>query len=318
MSAAPPPIVRVEALSHEYPVRGGTRRALREVSFRVDKGERYALLGPNGGGKSTTFNILSTLIPPQSGKAALFGRDLARDADLIRAKLGVVFQHPAVDGALTCEENLRHHGWLYGLSGADLSKRTAAALDGFGLGKRGRDLARELSGGLRRRLELAKALLHDPELLLLDEPTTGLDPAARRDLWARLEALRAERRLTILFTTHLMEEAEASDYVAILDGGRVVADGTPKALTGAIGGGVLRLRADDAAALAERVRERFGGSPRALDGVALIESDEAHTLLPKIVEAFPGEIREASFSKPGLEDVFIHATGRRFRAEEAA
>ncbi len=276
------------------------------------RGELFGLLGPNGGGKTTLFRILATLLPPDSGSARLFDLDAARDAAAIRERIGVVFQAPSVDGKLSVVENLRHQGHLYGLSGRALAARIAEALARFGLAERSRDRVDRLSGGLRRRVELAKGLLHEPEMLILDEPSVGLDPGARRDLWAQIAALRAERGITVLLTTHLLDEAERCDRLAILDRGAIVAFGTPAALRDTIGGEVVSVRARDPVALRDAIRARFGGEPAILDGAVRVERDGGHAWAAQLAAAFPGEIESLTVSKPTLEDVFVRRTGHRF------
>jgi ABC-2 type transport system ATP-binding protein len=244
------------------------------------------------------------------------GVDVARDPASARRRIGVVFQSPGLDPYLTPRENLWHHGHLYGLRGRDLAARIEEGLARMGVADRARDLVKTLSGGLRRRVELAKGFLHGPEVLLLDEPTVGLDPGARRDVWAHLAALRATHGVTVVVATHLMEEAEACDRVAILDRGRLVALGAPADLENGIGGDVVTLETADPARLAEAVRARFGGAAGVLDGAVRIESPEGAALVPRLAEAFPGEIRSITVGKPTLEDVFVQRTGHRF--EDAA
>jgi len=298
--------------------RFGTREALAGASFTVTRGEFFGLLGPNGGGKSTLFRILATLLPPDSGTARVLGQDVTRAPDAVRRRLGVVFQHPSVDGKLTVEENLRHHGRLYGLRGPELAGRIDALLLRLGLAERARDLVERLSGGLRRRVELAKGLLPRPALLLLDEPSTGLDPAARRDFLAELRALRDAEGVTVVLTTHHMEEAERCDRVAILDRGRVVALGAPDTLKASVGGDVLVVETPDAEALRDAVRARLGVVGTPVDGTLRLEHARAHELVRELVEAFPDAVRSLTYGKPTLEDVFVQATGRRFVAPAEA
>jgi len=215
--------LEVADLKHRY----GERESLRGLSFSVASGALFAMLGPNGGGKTTLFRIISTLIAPTSGTVEVFGIDVGTHPAEARKQLGVVFQSPAIDPWLTVLENLRHHGYLYGLSGAPLARGIERALERFGLTPRAGDRVGTLSGGLRRRVELAKALLPEPPLLVLDEPSSGLDPAARRELLQELRRLRDDEGTTIVLTTHLMEEAAVSDRVGILHEGRLVAIGAP-------------------------------------------------------------------------------------------
>jgi ABC-2 type transport system ATP-binding protein len=307
VSASPGLAVEVAGLGHRY----GDRQALAGVSFAVHPGEIFGLLGPNGGGKTTLFRIVSTLMLPGEGTARVFGADVVTQPAAARRRMGVVFQAPALDTRLTVIENLRHQGHLYGLHGADLSARIRDVLARVRLDDRGRDLVGRLSGGLQRRAELAKALLHRPALLVLDEPSTGLDPAARRDVWQYLQILRERDGTTIMLTTHLMDEGASCDRVAILHEGRLVAMGVPEALTRAIGGDVVTITAREPAALADRIAERFGVRVELVEDRLRIERERAHEFVPQLVEAFPGEIDAIAFGKPTLEDVFVHHTGKR-------
>jgi ABC-2 type transport system ATP-binding protein len=281
------------------------------VSFRVERGEVFALLGPNGGGKSTLFKILSTLLPAGGGAARVLGHDVAREPDAVRRSLGVVFQHPSVDGALTVEENLIHHGHLYGLSGRALRAALDAAVARLGLAERRRDRVGRLSGGLMRRVELAKALLVGAEVLLLDEPSTGLDPGARREFHLHLRELREAEGITAVLTTHDMDEAERCDRVGVLDRGRLVALGPPDALKAQVGGDVLVVQAAQPETLRERVRARFGLEGRLVDGTLRLERARGHELVRDLIDAFPDDIRSVTYGKPTLEDVFVRLTGHR-------
>jgi ABC-2 type transport system ATP-binding protein len=298
----------ISHLTHHY----GARTALDDVSFDVGRGEFLALLGPNGGGKSTLFRICATLLRATSGRVAVFGHDVASDSAAVRRHIGVVFQSPALDQRLTVRENLRHHGRLYRLGGASLRAAIDEALARVTLTDRADDLVMNLSGGLKRRAEIAKVLMTRPALLLLDEPTTGLDPGVRRDLWRDLAGVRAADGTTIVVTTHLLDEAGGADRVAIIDRGRIVVDGAPAALTRQVGGDVIRLQTAAPAELASRVTSRFQLAAAVVDEEVRIEHDHAHTLAASIVDAFPGEIASVQFGRPTLEDVFVHFTGRRF------
>jgi ABC-2 type transport system ATP-binding protein len=301
-------IVRVEDLTHRY----GERTALDRVSFEVSAGEIFGLLGPNGGGKTTLFRILSTQLVPSSGTTRVFGFDVARESREVRRRIGVVFQSQSVDGKLTVAENLRHQGHLYGLGGASLNARIAEMLARFGLKDRARERAEKLSGGLRRRVEISKAMLHRPLLLLLDEPTTGLDIGARHDLWDYLESLRASEGVTVMLTTHTMEEAESCERILLLDEGKTLALDTPEALKAEIGGHVVAAQTNDPVRLQEKIRARFGGSPAVVGDTVRIERERGHEFITELIEAFPGEIDAVTLSKPTLEDVFIQRTGHQF------
>jgi ABC-2 type transport system ATP-binding protein len=310
--AVGPAVISVQDVVHRY----GDRAALNGVSFDVRQAELFGLLGPNGSGKTTLFRILSTLMIPVGGRAEIMGFDVARDPNGLRRQIGVVFQAQSIDVKLTAAENLWHQGHLYGLHGASLKSRIVEMLGRVGLADRANEKAETFSGGMQRRLELAKGLLHHPSVLLLDEPTTGLDPGARRDLWQYLAILR-EERVTVIVTTHLMEEAERCDRLAILNEGKVVALGTPDDLKHEIGGDVILLDAKDPDSLAERIRARFHLDAQALHGQVRIERENGHRFITDVVEAFPGEIEAISVSKPTLEDVFIHRTGHRFWTDGA-
>ncbi len=309
---AAPALVASE-LTHRY----GERLALDRVSLQVAPREIFGLLGPNGGGKTTLFRILSTLVRPTSGAGSIFGLDLLRDPTALRRRIGVVFQAPSLDKKLRVRENLEHQGHLYGLSGSALRERIDHLLLEFNLRDRARDLVETLSGGLQRRVEIAKSLLHRPELLLLDEPSTGLDPGARIDLWQTLYRLRDQQNVTVLLTTHLMEEAERCDRIAIIDHGRIVALNTPEALRAGIGGEIISARTKDATSLGERIAASLELEVSVLNDEVRIEHPEGPGLITRLLETFPGEIDSITLAKPTLEDVFIAKTGRRLdEAEE--
>jgi ABC-2 type transport system ATP-binding protein len=301
-------VILAENLSHQY----GSRQALSNVNFEVKAGEIFGLLGPNGGGKSTLFRILSTMMAPTGGRAEVAGHDVARDPAAVRRSIGVVFQTQSLDKALTVAENLRAQGRLYGLSGAQLRDRMQQVMERLGLADRRNDIVETLSGGLKRRVEIAKGLLHRPVVLLMDEASTGLDPGARRELWQYVEELRSREGVTILLTTHILDEADRCDRLALLHQGRVVAEGTPARLRSGIGGDVVVLQAAEvaeAAALALRIETRFGLKPVVVDGALRVEIANGHRFITEVVEAFPGAIDSVGLHKPTLEDVFIRETG---------
>ena len=298
-------MIEVRNLTHRY----GDRTALSAVTFDVRKGEIFGLLGPNGGGKSTLFRILTTMMAPGSGTASIAGRDVVRDAAAVRRAIGVVFQTQSLDKALTVEENLRAQGHLHGLSGADLTARMSWAMERLALADRRKELVSALSGGLRRRAEIAKALLHKPPVLLMDEASTGLDPAARRELSRNIEELRDRDGVTVLLTTHILEEAERCDRLILLHQGKLVTEGSPGELRARIGGDMVVLESSEAESLAKRIAARFGKPAVAMDGRVRVEIENGHRFIAEVVEAFPGAIDSVGLHKPTLEDVFVKETG---------
>ena len=336
-----PPLVEVDGLSRSY----GDRLALDGVSFGVAEGELFALLGPNGGGKTTLFKLLSTLLPPSSGTFRVDGLSPARDLRGLRRRLGVVFQSPSLDRKLTVLENLLVHGAVLGLGGASLRARAAELLARMGVADRAGDRVETLSGGLARRVEIAKALLHAPKVLLLDEPSTGLDPLARRSLRALLREL-ARGGTTVLLTTHLFDEAEEATLIGLLDRGRLVALGAPADLKREVGGEVLVLTTDsddDAARLAADVATALdsgiAATPAldvsatltsrtdatapsrrvgALGATVRIEAPDAPALVPALAASFAGRFRSLTLGAPSLEDVFVDRTGHPFDAAPGA
>jgi ABC-2 type transport system ATP-binding protein len=317
--------VETERLTHAY----GERVALDDLSLRVEAGEVFGLLGPNGSGKTTLFRILSTLIPAPPGKVRILGSDPSDPAgrETVRRQIGVVFQSPSLDKQLTAEENLLHQGHLYGVRGAELKSRVADALARFGLAERARERVETFSGGMRRRVEVAKGLLHRPRVLLMDEPSTGLDPAARIDLWNIIREVSSGSAgdgsagggtapgsgVTVLVTTHLLDEAERCARLAILDRGRLLACDKPAALKRRIGGDVITVTTSQPAAVRQALRAKLGVEPAEVDGVLRLERDRGHEFVPQLIEAAPGLIDSVSVGKPTLEDVFIDLTGQRLR-----
>lgn len=306
--------IRVESLGHRY----GNRIALDGISLDVRPGEIFGLLGPNGSGKTTLFRILTTLMVPTSGRAQIAGFDPVTQPDEVRRRIGVVAQAQSVDVKLTAAENLMHQGHLYGLSGRQLRQRIGEMLERVRLSDRADDLVETFSGGMQRRVELAKGLMHRPSVLLLDEPTTGLDPGARRDLWLYLDSLRECEGVTVLVTTHLMEEAERCNRLAILSQGKLAGLGTPAELKSEIGGDVIQFEAEHAEALSERILQRFGIACSVQENIVRLERAQGHRFAADVMEAFPGEIRSINVSRPTLEDVFVKRTGHRFWTESEA
>ncbi len=313
-------VVTLSSLTFSYPPgrkQESPRIALNNVSFSIGQGEMFCLLGPNGSGKSTLFRLLSTLLVPPAKAVTIFGFDLKERPAEIRQTIGIVFQNSSLDKKLTVRENLLHQGHLYNLRGPALHGRIDEILARVKLLDRANDIAETLSGGMQRRVELAKGLLHHPKLLLLDEPSTGLDPGARIEFDAYLREIQAAEGVTILLTTHILAEAERADRLAILEAGHLVALGTPAALTAEIGADIVTIDAENPAELAAEIREKFGGAPAVIDAKIHVERAGGAEFIPALVGAFPGRIRSVMFSRPTLEDVFIRKTGHQFWNAEA-
>ena len=297
-------------LVHRY----GSVEALGGVSLSVAPGAFFALLGPNGGGKTTLLRIVSTLLEPTSGTARVAGHDVRTAPSEVRRALGVVFQSPSLDEALTVAENLRVQGALYGLRGAALGERIAGLLAAFDLDEHAARRVRDLSGGLRRRADLARGLLHRPAVLILDEPTAALDPAARHAFWAALEAARRDEGVTVVAATHLLDEAERADHIAVLDRGMIVAEGAPDALRAALGRETLWLElapGADASALAADLATTGLTADALTATLVRVRAPEPHRLLADLYARYGDRLHGATVRRASLEDVFLTATGRR-------
>lgn len=303
------PLLVVEGLRRSY----GDRVALDGLSFSVGRGEIFGLLGPNGAGKTTTFHILAGLLAPEAGRILLSGRETGPQDPAYRARLGVVFQHPSLDLKLTARENLQLGAGLYALPRRVARERIEELLQLVDLRDRADELVEHYSGGMRRRLELARVLLHEPQILVLDEPSRGLDQPSLRRFWEQILELRARRGLTVLLTTHQPEEAEYCDRLGVLDGGRLVACDTPAALRKRVGNEMILVEGERPEELAEVIAERFdlrAPAVQIVDGRVVVETPRAHELVPRLVEAFPsGRLRSVSLRAPTLADVFVRLTG---------
>jgi ABC-2 type transport system ATP-binding protein len=300
------PLLEVRGLSVEFK----KRRVLEEVSFSVQPGEIFGLLGPNGSGKSTTFHVLTGVLRPRAGALFFEGQPVAPGARLVRRQLGVVFQSASVDINLTCRENLRLAARLHRVPGAEVEGRIRDLLGLADLTDRGDDRVKTLSGGMKRRLELARSLIHRPRLLILDEPTVGLDEVSFERTWQRLAELRAREGTTLLLTTHRPEEAARCDRLALLDQGRIIAVDTPANLQARVSGDIVTLHGERPDELAQVIRERFSQEVVRLDdGVSLVV-ERGHEWIPRLVEAFPaGRLTAVNMHRPSLADVFLELTG---------
>ena len=304
-------IVRVSGLTHCY----GSHVALDNVTLDVEVGSILALLGPNGGGKTTLFKILTTALTATDGTASIDDLNVLSQRAEVRHRIGIVFQQPSLDKKLTVRENMLHQGHLYGMSGMALSNRVAELLPRLGIEQRANDRIDTLSGGLQRRVELAKALLHRPRVLILDEPSTGLDPAARKDLMTHLHELRDQDGVTVLLTTHLMDEADRCDRVALLDRGRLVALDSPESLKATIGGEVLTILTAEPRGLANRIQDWLHSDVQVADDLVHIEHPRGRDLVPDLMNRFGEEISSIQLGKPTLEDVFLRLTGHKWSDE---
>jgi ABC-2 type transport system ATP-binding protein len=307
-------IIRVEALTRDF--KGLV--AVDGVSFEVFAGEAFGFLGPNGAGKTTTVRMLCTLLRPSAGRASVDGHDVWREQARVRESIGIIFQDPSLDDRLTARENLRFHGIIYKVPRKELRARIDGALDFLELRDRADSIVREFSGGMKRRLEIARGLLHAPKVLFLDEPTIGLDPQTRRRIWEYLLRLRRERGITLFMTTHYMDEAEYCDRIAIIDHGRIIALDTPGRLKARVKGDVINLQTEDDEAAAAELKERYGVTAVHDSQGLHFEVKDGAALVPRLVRDLGVPVTSVSTRQPTLEDVFLMMTGREIREGGAA
>ena len=289
----------------------GSHTVLPGLDLEIAAGELFALLGPNGSGKTTLFRILTTLISPDGGSARVGGSDVVLEATSVRARIGVVFQSPSLDKKLTARENLRYGGALYGMHGTPLRQRISELASSLRLEEKLDALVETLSGGQQRRVEIAKCLLTRPEILLLDEPSTGLDPSARMDLWALIGSLRAAHGMTVVFTSHLMDESARADRVGIMSAGNLVSVESPADLLAAAGPEILRVPTTDVPGVGEFLRAKCGLDPHSLEGEVRASATGAHAIAVRLTAEMPAAVVSTTISKPTLEDVFLFKTGKR-------
>ncbi|MGC4958278.1 ATP-binding cassette domain-containing protein [Actinomadura citrea] len=308
------PAVEVDGLTKRF----GDVEAVRGIDFTVRPGEIFGFLGPNGAGKSTTINMLCTLLRPSGGSARVAGHDVARERDDVRRNIGLVFQDPTLDGYLSGEQNLRFHAELYGVPRSLTADRIRQVLEMVNLWDRRRDLVQTYSGGMKRRLEIARGLLHSPRVLFLDEPTVGLDPQTRASIWEYIRQLQAAEEITIFMTTHYMDEAEFCERIAIMDSGRIVALDTPEALKAGVGKDRIRIQtADDEAAIAA-LGDRFGLEAVVSEGAVAFSVASGEAFVPRLFAELGVPIRSVNVARPSLDDVFMSYTGTTIRDAEAS
>ena len=301
----------------------GDFTAVDKISLSIPEGEIFGFLGPNGAGKTTTIKMLSTLLKPTSGKAKVCGFDVSSEKDAVRKLIGIVFQDQALDDELTGEENLDFHARMYGMDAKSRKDRISYVLDLVDLKNKAKIFVKSYSGGMRRRLEIARGLMHFPKVLFLDEPTLGLDPQTRRKIWDYIEKLNKKEKMTILLTTHYMEEADSlCKRVGIIDKGKIIIVDTPAKLKSAVGEDVIRLESDSPKKLSELLKKRFPGSKlKVYDSSVELGVRSGETKIPEVIKAAESKgvkIKSINLSKPNLEDVFIGYTGKSMREEEAS
>ena len=308
------PVIVVSGLTKRY----GDIEAVRGINFAVARGETFGFLGPNGAGKTTTIKILCTLANATSGSASVAGYDSATQRDSVRRNIGLVFQDPTLDTYLTASQNLRFHAELYGVPNAALGPRMRQVLEMVGLWDRKDDLVSTFSGGMQRRLEIARGLLHAPHVLFLDEPTVGLDPQTRSSIWSYINELKRREDVTIFLTTHYMDEAENCDRIAIIDNGKIVALDTPEALKASVGKDRVQIQtADDSAAIAA-LASTFGLSAGMSEGAVRFAVAAGEQFVPRLFAELGVPIKSVSVSRPSLDDVFMSYTGKTIRDAEAS
>lgn len=307
-------IIEVKKLSRHFK----ELKAVDRVSFDVEQGEVFGFLGPNGAGKTTTINMLITLLKPTSGTALVNNFDIKKEKDKVRSSIGIIFQDPSLDDKLTARENLRFHAWLYKVPKDTMVRRIDEMLKMVDLTKRQKDLVETFSGGMKRRLEIARGLLHYPKVLFLDEPTIGLDPQTRSHMWDYIMKLRKQENITIFLTTHYMDEAEYCDRIVVMDHGKIIALDTPENLKRMIGGDVIQLKTDDNTTAQTEIKEKFNLESTVKDGDLMITKEGGDQFIPILFKELSVPIQSVNIRKPTLNDVFLKLTGREIRDEEAS
>jgi ABC-2 type transport system ATP-binding protein len=297
--------------------RYGQVEAVRGIDLEVRHGEIFGFLGPNGAGKSTTISILCTLLTPTAGTARVAGIDVMQDPARVRQRIGLVFQDPSLDDVLTGRENLEFHAFIYSVPSSERDRRIDEMLALLQLTERAGSQVKTYSGGMKRRLEIARGMLHQPEILFLDEPTLGLDPQTRQSIWTHLKELRATKGITIFMTTHYMDEAEYCDRIAIIDRGKIVALGTPDELKAMVGGDVVTITSSRADEAAVEIKELLGVVPVRDNGSLRMEVPDAKVFVPRLVRELKAPVDTVTLRRPSLDDVFLKLTGHAIRDEEA-
>ena len=307
-----PTIIEVNKLTKDY----NGHAAVKGISFAVERGEIFGFLGPNGAGKTTTISMLCTLLRPTSGGATVGGYDILKNRLAVRQSIGLVFQDPSLDERLTALENLKFHGMIYGIPRAERGRRIDEVLELVELSARRHDMVRTFSGGMKRRLEIARGLMHRPRVLFLDEPTLGLDPQTRHHIWDYINQLRVDEGLTIFLTTHYMDEAEHCARIAIIDNGELIAGDTPDRLKEQVGSDVIVLITDDNQRAAIEIQEKFDVAAKEVNGELSLQVEAGEHFMPALIRGLESRVTSMSLRKPTLEDVFLNLTGRKIREEK--
>jgi ABC-2 type transport system ATP-binding protein len=298
--------------------RYGELEAVRGIDLEVRAGEIFGFLGPNGAGKSTTISILCTLLTPTSGTARVAGIDVVQDPAGVRQRIGLVFQDPSLDDQLTGRENLEFHAFIYSVPSSERRKRIDEMLALLQLADRAGSQVKTYSGGMKRRLEIARGMLHQPQVLFLDEPTLGLDPQTRQTIWTHVNELRDKKGITIFMTTHYMDEAEYCDRIAVIDKGVIVALGTPDELKSMVGGDVVTITSSQPDLAAREINDILGVTPSRANGALRMEVPDGKVFVPRLVRELTAPVDTVSMRRPSLDDVFLKLTGRAIRDEEAS
>ena len=307
-------IIEVEEITRRF----GSLVAVDKVSFTVKEGEIFGFLGPNGAGKTTTINMLCTLLTPNEGRARVNGYDVVKQRTGVRRSIGLVFQEPTLDEYLTAEQNLRFHAYAYKVPREEREKRIDELLELVELSERRKSKVSTFSGGMKRRLEMARGLLHSPRVLFLDEPTLGLDPQNRRHIWDHIHELRRKHNLTIFLTTHYMDEAENCGRITVINQGRIVALDTPDNLKDMVGGDLVTLKAEDNSAAVAELKEKYKLEPIIEKDNVVFSVPQGEKFLVKLMRGFHNNLVSISIRRPTLDDVFLKLTGRAIRDEEVS
>ena len=307
-------IIKVENLSKKF----GSITAINDVSIEVEEGTIFGFLGPNGAGKSTTINILCTLLSPTSGKATIAGYDCIKDSSMVRKSIGIVFQDPTLDKELTAYENMMLHAYLYNVKRSEIKDRIHDVLRFVDLYERRNDVVKKFSGGMKRRLEVARGLIHRPGILFLDEPTLGLDPQSRANLWEFITELPKKHNVTVFMTTHYMDEAEVCNKISVIDSGRIIATGTPDELKKTVGGDVIYIKTTDNLKAKTEIEKLFDVTVSVENDELFLTTLKGDSCIPEIIKAIGETVLSVRLQRPTLNDVFLKMTGKQIREEEVS